>query len=83
MAKMPRESLAAFLVRGSIRRALVTPAEDAAKNAAAITPVSVACILPVALVVTLHEPLPESLGPRVPVPMRTLWAVVLAATGIA
>ena len=83
---MPRESPRGILLEDPIRRALVTPAEDAAKNAAGtlpITTVSIAGVLPEALVVTLHEPLTERLSPRVLVPMRTLRTVALAATGIA
>ena len=82
--KMPRESPRGIFV-DPLQRALITSAEDAAKNAAgtSITTVSIAGVLPVTLVITLHKPLTESLRSRVLVPMRTLRAVALAATSIA
>ena len=84
---MPRESPRGIFVREDpIRLVLVTTPEDAAKDTAGtspITTVSIAGILPVALVITLHKSLTESLCPRVPVPMRTLRVVTLAAARIA
>src|SRR6185295_20093233 len=66
--KMPRESPRGISLEDTIQRTLVTSAEDSAKNTAgtSVTTVSIAGILPVALVITLHKPLTESLGPRVP-----------------